>query len=66
MLAIKRQGKFLSSWEREISITMDFEQATRAILAEAFLRLRRMENGLSLADLMQEKVKVRYVSIRWD
>ncbi len=42
------------------------EQATRDILSEVFLRLRRMEKGLSLADLMHEKVKVRYGSIRWD
>ena len=55
MLAIKRQGKLLSSWQREISVTMDFEQANRGILAEVFLRLRRMEKGLSLTDLMQGK-----------
>ena len=45
----------MSSWQREISVTMDFEQANRGILAEVFLRLRRMEKGLSLTDLMQGK-----------
>ena len=42
------------------------EQATRDILSGVSLRLRQMEKRLSLGDLMQDKVKVRYGSIRWN